>query len=139
MTTKTTKSSKKYSFTTGRRRTATASLKLFSGKAESQVNGQAIDKYFPGAVNQQRLEKPLDLCGLKNKYYFFAKCSGGGKKGQRDAVILALARALNRLNESVYRPILKKEGFLCVDSRIRQRRQSGMGGKSRRQRQSPRR
>jgi len=94
---------------------------------------------LPGSINQQKIKLPLSLFELEEKYYFIARASGGGKIGQRDAIILALARALNKLNVSVYHPLLKKSGLLTVDDRRRQRRKAGMGGKSRRQKQSPKR
>jgi small subunit ribosomal protein S9 len=62
----------------------------------------------------------------------------GGTRGQLDAVIHAISRALSSMDEKD-KAILKKGGFLTRDARVRERRKVGMGGKARRQRQSPKR
>lgn len=129
---------KKYLFAVGRRRESTASLKLFKGKENSVINTLDATVYFSDVVSQKILFRPLALFDLLEKHYFSARVSGGGKRGQLGALRLALARAVNQLGDS-YRPILKKEKLLTVDSRVRERRMIGTGGKARRQKQSPKR
>ncbi len=135
-TTKTTKNT--YTYAVGRRKSAVATVKLFSGKGETLVNKIAIDKYFPGATDKINYDKPFAVTQTLGKYHFEAKVTGGGKQGQVEALMLALARALKAINE-VFKPALHEVGLLTVDSRVRERRMVGTGGKARRQKQSPKR
>lgn len=128
-----------YTFALGRRKTASARVRLFKGKGESSVNAIPIEKYFPGAVNKEYWQRPFVLTETLDKYYISAKVIGSGKNGQLDALVLAVARALSEANPEKFRPAVKKAGLLKRDSRIRQRRMVGMGGKSRRAKQSPKR
>jgi small subunit ribosomal protein S9 len=131
-----TKSSKKYTYAIGRRKAAVATVKLFSGKSESTVNKISVSKYFPTTFIH--LDKPFIKTDTLAKYYFEAKIIGGGKEGQREALILALSRALKTIDDKFTSP-LRQAGLLTVDSRVRQRRMVGTGGKARRQKQSPKR
>ena len=136
MTTKS--NSKKYIYSIGRRRSAVASIRLFTGKGDSTINGTALEKYFPQKIAKIIHEKPFIVTKTFGKYYFEAKISGGGKMGQVDALSLAIARSLVKINES-FKNDLRVAGLLTVDSRIRERRMVGTGGKARRQKQSPKR
>jgi small subunit ribosomal protein S9 len=128
-----------YLYATGKRKSALARVRLFRGKGENLINGVAAGKYFPGEINRIIWEKPLRVSETLEKYYFSAKISSGGKQAQLDALVHGLARALAKASFGKYRPQLKALGFLTRDARIRQRRMVGMGGKSRRQKQSPKR
>src|SRR3989344_4281255 len=81
-------------------------------------------------------EKMATVDGVKIKsgeiYGISIFLNGGGKSGQIDAIILGISRALELSNKEQYRPILKKQGFLKRDARIRERRKVGTGGKARR-------
>ncbi len=123
--------------TIGRRRTATASVYLLSGATEMTVNDQPISRYFPGLEEKINYQKPFTLLGL-DKYTATIKVAGGGKNGQLDAVVLGLARALAQIKDE-YKKKLRDAGLLTRDPRKRQRRMVGMGGKSRRKKQSPKR
>ncbi len=124
----------------GRRRTAVARVRLYPHKkGDLEVNGQSIEKYFPGKVYEQIYLAPLKTCNVLGNYLITIKVQGSGLKGQLDAVVHGLARVLEKLNQEKFRPILKKRGFLTRDSRKREPRKAGMGGKARRKRQSPRR
>lgn len=127
-----------YTYAVGRRKAAIATVKLFAGKGDSTVNKIAADKYFPGKTAQIAYNRPFVTTETSGKYYFQTKIIGGGFAGQVEALGLALARALVKINES-FKPILKPTGLLTVDSRVKERRMVGTGGKSRRQKQSPRR
>lgn len=135
-----TKSVSKTTYTNaiGRRKSAIASVKLFSGKAGSMVNGIALEKYFPGSNFEIRYQKPFVVTETSGKYYYSAKVSGGGKSGQIDALVLSIARALKKIDAS-FGGALRAAGLVTVDSRVRQRRNVGTGGKARRQKQSPKR
>ncbi len=127
-----------YTYAVGRRKAAIATVKLFSGKGNSLVNKIAIDKYFPTKTAQIAYERPFVITETLGKYHFQTKLIGGGKAGQVEALALALSRALIKINEA-FKPILKPSGLLTVDSRVKERRMVGTGGKSRRQKQSPKR
>ena len=128
-----------YTSAAGKRKTASARVRLFKGKGESTINTIAIEKYFPGAVNKEYWQRPFILTDTLEKYYVSAKIQGSGKNGQLDALVLGIARALSEANPEKFKPAVKKAGLLKRDSRIRQRRMVGMGGKSRRAKQSPKR
>ena len=132
------KTIKKYTFTIGRRKASVVTLKMYSGKGKNLANNIPLDKYFVVAKRVQNALFPLIVTGTQAKYYFEAKLSGGGKAGQSDAVKLAVARALDKINDK-YHQALKAEKFLTVDSRVKERQKVGTGGKARRQKQSPKR
>lgn len=135
-----TKSSTKntYTYAYGRRKSAIASVKLFAGKGDSTVNGDSLSKYFPGFSYSVKYEKPFKTTETEGKFYFQAKVIGGGKAGQVDALALAVSRSLVKLDPT-YKPALRAADLMTVDSRVRERRMVGTGGKARRQKQSPKR
>ncbi|MCJ7805398.1 30S ribosomal protein S9 [Patescibacteria group bacterium] len=123
----------------GKRKNASARVRLFHGKGENIVNEMPIEKYFPGEINKTFWSKPFDLTETADKYYVTVRVFGGGLHAQLEAVVQGIAKALSLAKKEEFRPILKKAGLLTRDSRIRQRRMVGMGGKSRRMKQSPKR
>jgi len=128
-----------YTYALGRRKSAVATIKLFAGKSgDSQVNGQKSSLYFSGEHNQILISKPFQVTSTVDKYYYQAKIVGGGKNGQLDALVLAISRALKKL-DATHSTALRTAGLLTVDSRVRERRMVGTGGKARRQKQSPKR
>jgi len=127
-----------YTYAIGRRRESSARVRLYTGKGESTVNGKMIDDYFPGRIMEEKYLMPFRVCEVSGKYYITVKVIGGGKVGQLDSMVLGTARALSRIKAD-YRALLKKAGLLTRDPRIRERRMVGTGGKSRRQKQSPKR
>ena len=146
-----TKKPKDYIFAVGRRRTAVARVRLYSKvpdglkfeeyivkKGDMIVNGKNINEYFSGSVSKSVYENPLKLTNNLNKYAITAKIAGGGQQSQLGAFILGLSRVLVIVDKES-RAILKKNGLLTRDPRIRERRKVGMGGKARRKRQSPKR
>lgn len=138
MAKKTTTKTNTYFYALGRRKSAIATVKLFGGKDESTVNKISFDKYFPAALDKVTSQKPFVVTDTVGKYYFQAKIVGGGKKGQIEALTLAISRALKKMDESLT-SVLRTNGLLTVDSRVRERRMVGTGGKARRQKQSPKR
>lgn len=123
----------------GKRRSASARVRLYRGKGESTVNSKPAGKYFEGEVAIKAIAKPFGVTETSDKYYFSAKVAGGGKNGQLDAVVLGISRALAKVSPEKFKPFLRKVDLLTRDSRERQRRMVGMGGKSRRKKQSPKR
>jgi small subunit ribosomal protein S9 len=128
-----------YFYGVGRRKESSARVRLYHGKGEASVNGKPALKYFPGPVAEKALTRPFGATETSEKFYFSAKVAGGGKEGQLEATVLGIARALVMASSDKNRVALKKLGLLTRDSRIRQRRMVGMGGKSRRKKQSPKR
>ncbi len=126
-----------YASAIGRRKRSVASVRLIPGKGEVVVNGKPASVYFPGLQAQTRYETPFKLLSL-TKYAAEVKVLGGGKSGQLDATVLGLARALSALKAD-HKIVLHTAHLLTRDSRERQRRMVGMGGKSRRKKQSPKR
>lgn len=133
------KSKKNYQHTVGRRKEAVARVRLFKGKGETVVNGKPIGQYFSGQVSQVAYLSPFVATKTVDKYYATIKVEGSGTKGQLDAVILGLARGLDKENKDLYHDALKKTNLLTRDPRIKERRKPGTGGKARRQKQSPKR
>lgn len=145
------KKSKDYIFSVGRRRSAVARVRIYSKipdnlqfkdhavkKGDLVINGKDISKYFSGEMSKATYEKPLKLANVINKYAITAIVEGGGLTAQLDAWVLGVSRALSLMDENA-KKILRKNGLLTRDARIRERRKVGMGGKSRRKRQSPKR
>ncbi len=134
-----TKAKKDYIYAVGKRRTAAARARLYRGKGETTVNGKSAEKYFPGSVNKDVWTKPFRVLDVSDKYYATIRVLGGGIQGQLEATAAAIAKALLKVQKENFRPLLKKSGLLTRDSRIRQRRNVGTGGKARRAKQSPKR
>jgi len=127
-----------YTYTVGRRKTASARVRLYKGKGENSVNGQPVEKYFSSPIFINTWNKTFKP-ELFEKYFASIRVLGGGKKGQLDAVIHALAKAFSKAEKDNFRPVFKKAGLLTRDARIRERRKVGTGGKARRKKQSPKR
>ena len=133
------KSKRKYTYAAGKRRSATARVRLFRGKEENVVNEQPISKYFPGEVFKSTWMKPFELTETVGKFFVTVKVAGGGKSGQLDATVHGIAKTLNIYKPEKFRAPLKRAGLLTRDPRVRERRKVGTGGKARRKKQSPKR
>jgi len=129
----------KHTYAAGRRRSASARVRLHKGDKESLVNDQVIGKYFPGEVMRAKWQSPFLLTNTVGKYYVTVKVVGGGRNGQLDAVAHGTAKTLALLDPEKYRAPLKSAGLLTRDSRKRERRMVGTGGRARKQKQSPKR
>lgn len=128
-----------YIHAVGRRKKAIARIRLFKKAGDTLVNDLPVNKYFPGDIAQSLFDSPLKDCELLSKYHVTIKVVGSGKRSQLDACVHGISRALIKINEEKFRPILKRKSFLTRDPRKKERRKVGMGGKARRQRQSPKR
>lgn len=139
---------KDFVFAIGRRKSSTAKARLYKKdtvwggttvkKGEVAVNGKSALEYF-GKSFESVYRQPSQITGTENKFAVSIKVSGGGKMGQLEASVLAIARALDKIDKEKFHSILKKKGMLTRDPRVRERRKVGMGGKSRRRKQSPKR
>ncbi|HHV07073.1 MAG TPA: 30S ribosomal protein S9 [Firmicutes bacterium] len=112
---------------TGRRKTAVARVRLVPGGGRFVVNGQPADEYFPLPSLQTVIEQPLRVTGNMGKFDVIVKVEGGGITGQAGAVRHGLSRALLKVDR-VFRPILKKEGLLTRDPRMKERKKYGLKG-----------
>lgn len=108
----------------GRRKTAVARIYLSPGKGDIQVNGRDFKEYFPFEVHQIVLQQPFATVSVAESFDVKVNVSGGGVKGQAEAVRMAIARALTE-NNPEFRPALKKEGFLTRDPRMVERKKYG--------------
>lgn len=116
---------KQYYYGVGRRKEASASARLFSGKGQVTVNGKLSAEYFGYEELSNRLLQPLEAVSKEGAYDVTIKVSGGGKSGQADASRLAIAKALTALSQDL-RPTLKKAGLMKRDSRIKERKKYGL-------------
>lgn len=128
-----------FTYALGRRKTATARVRLFKSKGDLIVNGQPIEKYFPGEVAKIIYLKPFKTTETEGKYYATIKVEGSGRNGQLGAVVHGLARALDKENLQLYHEPLKKAGLLTRDPRMKERRKAGYAQKARAKKQSPKR
>jgi small subunit ribosomal protein S9 len=115
----------RYVFATGRRKTAIANVRLFSGKGKSTINKKPVEQYFGHAIYRDELMKPLELTGLAGDFYFTASINGGGIHAQSQALRHGLAQALAGLNEEI-KKVLKKNTFLTRDDRKKERKKPGL-------------
>lgn len=128
-----------YTYAHGRRKRAVARVRLFRRQGEILVNGEPYNKYFSSAVYQKIFMGPFEAVNGIDKYHATIKVTGSGKTSQLKAVVHGLAQALVKLNAEKFKPLLKKAGLTTRDPRKKERRKVGMGGKSRRKKQSPKR
>ncbi|QTE29051.1 30S ribosomal protein S9 [Pengzhenrongella sicca] len=110
----------------GRRKEAIARVRLVPGTGTWKVNGRTLEAYFPNKVHQQLVNSPLKLVDVEGRFDMVAKITGGGVSGQAGALRLAIARALNLIDEEHNRAALKKAGFLTRDARVVERKKAGL-------------
>ena len=131
-------------FGVGRRKTSSATVVLKPNLDSNieplfLINGKINEQYFNYNFNYlNKVENPLKKLKILNQYQILVSVKGGGLTGQVDAIILALSRALCKLDNKNFRSILKNEGFLSRDARIKERRKYGLK-KSRKASQSSKR
>lgn len=124
MTTKTTTPGK-YFEAVGRRKTATARVRLFPGaKAGFEVNGKTLEAYFPVKEMQMNATDPFTNAKAAEKFHVTAKIAGGGISAQSEALRHGISRAL-LVYDVELRGKLKKIGFLRRDPRAKERRKFG--------------
>jgi small subunit ribosomal protein S9 len=115
------------SYGTGRRKSSIARVWLVPGKGSIKINKRTLDNYFGRDSLSTVVEKPLELVNKKNELDVFAKVEGGGITGQAGALQHGIARALLQY-DSTLRSILKKEGLLTRDARMKERKKYGQKG-----------
>ena len=110
--------------TIGRRKRAIARVYLSDGKGQITVNDKDYKEYFPYETLHYIVDQPLNLLDLRNKYDVKVNISGGGIKGQAEALRLGISRALIEINPE-YKPALRAEGFVTRDPRAVERKKPG--------------
>ena len=119
-------STKPYFYGTGRRKKSVARVRLYEGTGAVTINGRDMDDYFGLETLKLIVRQPLALLDLVGKYDVVVTVVGGGVSGQAGAIRHGLARALLKVNEAEYRPVLKKAGFLTRDPRMKERKKYGL-------------
>lgn len=123
-----------YTYALGRRKSATARVRLYAGKGSITVNGKTASEYFDGSEPLLReVNKPFVLLEKEGKYDVTVVVEGGGTRGQADAIRLGISKSLVALNED-YKATLKRADLLSRDPRERERKKFGLKG-ARKQRQ----
>jgi len=108
----------------GRRKEAVTRVFLTKGSGNITVNGKDYKAYFPLVYLQNQVESPLKTIDSADKFDITINATGGGVKGQAEAVKLGIARALLQVNPE-YKPALKNAGMLTRDSRAVERKKPG--------------
>jgi small subunit ribosomal protein S9 len=109
----------------GRRKTAIARIYVKEGDGKITINKRDYKEYFPTATLHYVVEQPLALTDNMGKYDIKVNLNGGGFNGQAEALRLAISRALVKINEEEYRPVLKEKGLLRRDPRMVERKKPG--------------
>ena len=112
---------------TGRRKSSVARVYLVPGTGKITINKRDIDEYFGLETLKVVVRQPLVLTGTEGKYDVLVNVKGGGYTGQAGAIRHGIARALCEADAD-YRPVLKKEGFLTRDPRMKERKKYGLKG-----------
>ena len=108
----------------GRRKAAIARVILSEGNGEITINHRPVDKYFPSSILQYIVKQPLKTLEAEEKYNIRVNLDGGGYKGQAEALRLAIARALVKVNPED-KKALRAEGFMTRDPRVVERKKPG--------------
>ena len=120
-------SKEKYYYGTGRRKHSVARVRVYKGTGNITINGRNIDDYFGLETLKLIVRQPLALTDNIDKFDIVCTVAGGGVTGQAGAIRHGLSRALLVFNPEL-RPILKKEGFLTRDPRMKERKKYGLKG-----------
>lgn len=123
-----------YFYALGRRKSATARVRLMSGKGTITVNDKPAAEYFADSKYLlAKLQEPFGVLELENKYDITVRVSGGGHDGQIEAIRLGISKALVVLNGDL-KSTLKRADLLSRDPREKERKKFGLKG-ARKQRQ----
>lgn len=117
----------------GRRKRSVARVTLVGGTGKVTVNGKDVNDYFPHQTLVMDLMQPIVATNNENRFDIDVKVEGGGFSGQTGAIRLGIARALllfdaptDQTREDSYRHILKNEGFVTRDARVKERKKYGL-------------
>ncbi|MBI4261700.1 MAG: 30S ribosomal protein S9 [Actinobacteria bacterium] len=110
---------------TGRRKEAVARVRIAPGSGNIELNGRALDEFFPTRAHRMIATAPLRIVGKEKELDVVASLSGGGVTGQAGALRHGIARALIQMDPEL-RPALKAEGMLTRDAREKERKKYGL-------------
>ncbi len=117
-----------YFYGTGRRKTATARVRLIpDGSGIAVVNRIPMDDYFDREAVKMVIMQPFGLTETEGKFDLYVNVRGGGKTGQAGAIRHGISRALLKVDPE-FRSVLKKAGFLTRDARMKERKKYGRKG-----------
>ena len=108
----------------GRRKSAVARVYVSEGTGKITINKRDLAEYFPSTILQYVVKQPLSTLGVDEKYDIKVNVYGGGFTGQSQALRLAIARALVKINADD-KKALRAEGFMTRDSRVVERKKPG--------------
>ncbi len=108
----------------GRRKSAVARIYVTEGTGKITINKRDLTEYFPSSILQFVVKQPLTLLDVAEKYDIKVNLNGGGFTGQSQALRLAIARALVKINADD-KKALRAEGFMTRDSREVERKKPG--------------
>ena len=112
---------------TGRRKSATARVRIKPGDGKMTINHRAAENYFPIDTHRMIINEPFTVTENIEKFDVRVNVHGGGVTGQADAIRLGISRALLIYNADL-RPTLKAEGLLTRNSYVRERNKYGQPG-----------
>lgn len=112
---------------TGRRKSATARVRIKPGDGKMTINRRAAENYFPIDTHRMIINEPFTVTENNEKFDVRVNVHGGGISGQADAIRLGISRALLVFNADL-RPTLKAEGLLTRNSYVRERKKYGQPG-----------
>jgi len=118
-------SDESYVWGTGKRKCAIAQVRIFPGKGEIIINDKPYQEAFTRVEHRHMIEHPLLATDNIGKFRVIVKVNGGGMSGQAGAIRHGIARALVKENE-LFKPVLRKEGLLTRDSRVKERKKYGL-------------
>ena len=119
------KSEKIVFYGTGRRKSSIARVRIVAGNGNITINNQSIDEYFGTEILKVIVKQPLVVTNTLDKYDIICTVKGGGFTGQAGAIRHGIARALLEVNAE-FRTVLKSNGFLTRDSRMKERKKYGL-------------
>lgn len=123
-----------YFYGLGRRKSATARVRVTKGTGKIVINDKSASEYFSGSkANLAEIERPFNVLELNGKYDVSVKVSGGGITGQVDAIRLGIAKGLVEMDENL-KNTLRRADLLGRDPREKERKKFGLKG-ARKQRQ----
>ncbi len=108
----------------GRRKAAVARVIVKEGNGQITINKRPLEVYFPSSILQYIVKQPLTTLDAAEKYDIKVNLDGGGYKGQAEALRLAIARALVKINPED-KHTLRVEGFMTRDPRVVERKKPG--------------
>lgn len=115
----------RYYYGTGRRKSATAQVRLYPGGNGMIVNEKPAEEYFSRESDLLQLKEPLVATGMEGQFRITVRVNGGGISGQAEAIRHGIARALLEADPEL-RPTLRKRGFLTRDPRVKERKKPGL-------------